>query len=94
VLTTFSNQGKNMQDNRWKVKMVRRLTNKVSPDVICESTFTYELPADYGDMLNGIDHIDEELHHSLFDSIQQHLFKKFGDSLFFGQELIEPSCQE
>jgi len=52
------------------------------------------LPADYGDMLNGIDHIDEELHHSLFDSIQQHLFKKFGDSLFFGQELIEPSCQE
>jgi hypothetical protein len=90
VLTTFSNQGKNMQDNRWKVKMVRRLTNKVSPDVICESTFTYELPADYGDMLNGIDHIDEELHHSLFDSIQQHLFKKFGDSLFFGLDLVPP----
>jgi hypothetical protein len=90
VLTTFSNQGKNMQDNRWKVKMVRRLTNKVSPDVICESTFTYELPADYGDMLNGIDHIDEELHQSVFESIQQHLFKKFGDSLFFGLDLVPP----
>jgi len=48
------------------------------------------LPADYGDMLNGIDHIDEELHHSLFDSIQQHLFKKFGDSLFFGLDLVPP----
>ena len=79
-----------MNDNRWKVKMVRRLTNKVSPDVICESTFTYELPADYGDMLNGIDHIDEELHQSIYESIHQHLFKKFGDSLFFGLDLVPP----
>lgn len=83
-----------MQDNRWKVKMVRLLTDKVSPDVICESTFTYELPAEWSVILNGIDHIDEELHQSIYESIQQHLFKKFGDSLFFGQELIEPSCQE
>jgi len=70
--------------------MVRQLTNKVSPDVICESTFTYELPADYGDMLNGLDSIDEELHQSIFESIQQHLFKKFGKSLFFGLDLIPP----
>jgi len=91
VLTTFSNQGKNMRDNRWKVKMVRRLTDKVSPDVICESTFTYELPADYGDMLNGIDEVDEVYQDSIFNGIQRHLIKKFGDSLFFGLELIEPS---
>jgi hypothetical protein len=94
VLITFSNQGKNMQDNRWKVKMVRQLTNKVSPDVICESTFTYELPADYGDMLNGIDEVDEVYQDSIFSGIQRHLIKKFGDSKFFGLELIEPSCQE
>ncbi len=83
-----------MQDNRWKVKMVRKLTNKVSPDVICESTFTYELPADYGDMLNGLDTIDEELHRSIFRTISAHLERKFGGALFFGCELIEPSCQE
>ena len=83
-----------MQDNRWKVKMVRRLTNKVSPDVICESTFTYELPADLCDMLNGIDHIDEELHQSVFELVQRHLIRMFGDSLFFALELIEPTCQE
>ena len=70
--------------------MVRQLTNKVSPDVICESTFTYELPADYGDMLNGLDSIDETLHQSVFESIQRHLIKKFGDSLFFGLDLIPP----
>jgi len=80
-----------MRDNRWKVKMVRRLTDKVSPDVICESTFTYELPADYGDMLNGIDEVDEVYQDSIFNGIQRHLIKKFGDSLFFGLELIEPS---
>ena len=33
-----------MNDNRWKVKMVRQLTNKVSPDVICESSFEYSYP--------------------------------------------------
>jgi len=75
----------------WKVKMVRQLTNKVSPDVICESTFTYELPADYSDMLDNIDHIDEALHQSVFESIHRHLIKKFGDSLFFGLDLIAPA---
>lgn len=71
--------------------MVRQLTNKVSPDIICESTFTYELPADYSDMLDSIDHIDEVLHQSVFESIQRHLIKKFGDSLFFGLDLIAPT---
>ena len=74
--------------------MVRQLTNKVSPDIICESTFTFELPADYSDMLDGIDSIDEELHQSVFESIQLHLFKKFGKSLFFGLDLIAPQEQE
>ena len=64
-----------MNDNRWKVKMVRQLTNKVSPDVICESSFEYELPADWGDMLNGFDHIDEEYRQSILSGIHLHLQK-------------------
>ena len=55
--------------------MVRQLTNKVSPDVICESSFEYELPADWGDMLNGFDHIDEEYRQSILSSIHLHLQK-------------------
>jgi hypothetical protein len=78
----------------WKVKMVRKLTNKVSPDVICESTFTYELPADYSDMLNGLDSIGDEYMDSVLAGVSQHLFKKFGKSLFFATELIEPDYQE
>ena len=77
-----------MNDNRWKVKMVRKLTNKVSPDVICESSFEYELPADYGDMLSGWDHIDDEYKDSVFAGIQQHLQKKFAADGFFGLDLI------
>lgn len=79
-----------MNDNRWKVKMVRQLTNKVSPDVMCESSFEYELPADWGDMLNGFDHIDEEYRQSILSGIHLHLQKKFAESGFFAQELISP----
>ena len=79
-----------MNDNRWKVKMIRKLTNKVSPDVICESSFEYELPADYGDMLNGLDHIDDEYKDSVFAGISAHLIKKFAGSGFFAKELISP----
>jgi hypothetical protein len=79
-----------MKDNRWKVKMVRQLTNKVSPDVICESSFEYELPADWGDMLNGLEQIDSAYHDSVFAGIQKHLQKKFAADGFFGLELICP----
>lgn len=79
-----------MKDNRWKVKMVRQLTNKVSPDVICESSFEYELPADWGDMLNGLDQVDEEYQQSILMGIHTHLQKKFADAGFYGMDLIAP----
>lgn len=70
--------------------MVRQLTDKVSPDVIVESSFDYELPRDYSAMLDGFDHIDDEYKSSVVEGIHKHLHKKFAEAGFFGQELIEP----
>ena len=77
-----------MRVKKWKVKMVRKLTNKVSPDVICESSFQYTLPADWGDMLNGLEQVDSAYHDSVFEGIQKHLQKKFAADGFFGLDLI------
>ena len=79
-----------MNEKLWKVKMVRQLTNKVSPDVICESSFDYELPADYSSMLESFEHIDDEYKGSVLDGVNKHLIKKFAKSGFFAKELISP----
>ena len=79
-----------MSDNRWKVKMERWLTDGKSPDIIVKSSFDDELPADWGDMLNGIDQVDEEYQHSILHGVHTHLQKKFGNSGFYAQELISP----
>lgn len=79
-----------MSDNRWKVKMERWLTDGKSPDIIVKSSFDYELPADWGDMLNGIDQVDEEYQQSILHGVHTHLQKKFGNSGFYAQELISP----
>ena len=70
--------------------MIRQLTNKVSPDVICESSFEYELPADYSSMLESFDHIDDEYKGSVLEGVNRHLIKKFADAGFFAKELISP----
>ena len=70
--------------------MVRQLTNKVSPDVICESSFDYELPADYSSMLESFDHVDDVYKGSVLEGVNRHLIKKFGNSGFYPQELISP----
>ena len=70
--------------------MVRQLTNKVSPDVICESSFDYELPRDYSSMLESFEHVDEEYRGSILEGVNRHLIKKFADSGFFAKELISP----
>ena len=79
-----------MNEKLWKVKMVRQLTNKVSPDVICESSFDYELPADYSSMLESFDHVDDEYKGSVLEGVNRHLIKKFAESGFFAKELISP----
>ena len=70
--------------------MERWLTDGKSPEVMVKSSFDYELPADWGDLLNGFDHIDEEYRESVLSGIQLHLQKKFADSGFYPQELISP----
>ena len=79
-----------MNEKMWKVKMIRQLTNKVSPDVICESSFEYELPADYSSMLESFDHVDDVYKGSVLEGVNRHLIKKFGNSGFYPQELISP----
>jgi len=79
-----------MEEKLWKVKMIRQLTNKVSPDVICESSFEYELPADYSSMLESFDHVDDVYKGSVLEGVNRHLIKKFGNSGFYPQELISP----
>ena len=79
-----------MNEKLWKVKMVRLLTDKVSPDVICESSFDYELPADYSSMLESFEHIDDEYRGSILEGVNRHLIKKFAESGFFAKELISP----
>jgi hypothetical protein len=79
-----------MNEKLWKVKMVRLLTDKVSPDVICESSFDYELPADYSSMLESFDHVEDVFKGSILEGVNRHLTRKFADSGFFPKELISP----
>ena len=79
-----------MNEKLWKVRMVRKLTNRVSPDVIVESSFEYTLPADWSDMLENIDMVDEAYRDSVFMGVHQHCVKEHGDSMFYPEELISP----
>ena len=74
----------------WKVRMVRRLTDKVSPDVIVESVVEYELPADYSNMLESFESIDDPHKQSVLAGIHKHLQKEFGNCHFYPEELICP----
>lgn len=79
-----------MNEKLWKVRMIRRLTDKVSPDVIVESVIEYELPSDYSDMLESFEYIDEPYKQSVVATIHKHLQKEFGDCHFYPEELICP----
>ena len=72
----------------WQVRMERWLTDKVSPEVKVKSSFNYRLPADYADLLNGIEEIDEAYRDSVFAGIRQHLEKEFAADGFVPMELI------
>ena len=74
----------------WKVRMVRHLTDKVSPDVIVESSFEYELPRDWSEMLESCVKVDEAYRDSVFAGIMQHCVKEFGSSGFYPKDLISP----
>lgn len=74
----------------WKVRMVRQLTDKVSPDVIVESSFEYELPRDWSEMLESMEMVDEAYRDSIFAGVIKHCQKEHAASGFYPQELISP----
>ena len=74
----------------WKIKMVRQLTDKVSPDVIVESSFDYELPADWSVMLDDAGMVEQEYRDSIFEGVLQHCTEEFGPSGFYPRDLIAP----
>lgn len=77
----------------WKVKMVRLLTDGVSPDVIVESSFEHELPADWSEMLENLQMVDESYHDSVFAGVYQHCINEHADSGFYPAELISPNSE-
>ena len=77
----------------WKVRMGRKLTDRVSPDVIVESSFEYALPDDWSEMLENMDSIDEAYLDSVFAGIHQHCTEEHGESGFYAQGLIGPKEQ-
>lgn len=79
-----------MNSKLWKVRMIRKVTDRVSPDPIVESAFDYELPADWSDMIENIDMIDEAYRDSVFMGVHQHCVKEFGNAGFFPDNLIAP----
>ena len=77
----------------WKVKMERWLTDGKSPDVIVKSSFEYELPSDWSDMLDNIDMVDEAYRDSVFHEVTLHCTNEHGKSGFFPQGLISPNSE-
>ena len=73
-----------MDKRIWKVEMKRKVGE-------VESVLLYELPADWSDLLDGMDECDEEHVQSIFAGVLQHLKKNFGNTGFQPYELIEPS---
>ena len=77
----------------WKVKMERWLTDGVTPDITVLSSFTYELPRDWSEMLNSFDRIDDPYKDAVLAGVAQHLQKQFAKDGFFPGKLIPPMTE-
>jgi len=65
----------------WKVRMVREFTG---------SSFEYELPRDWSEMLENIDMVDEVYRDSVFMGVMTHCMNEFGNAGFLPDNLIAP----
>ena len=74
----------------WKIRMVRDLTDKVTPDVKVRSVVNYDLPSDICNMLDSIDMVDPAYTDSIFATVLQHCFEEFVDTGFMPHSLIPP----
>jgi len=72
------------------VRMVRRLTNKETPQVICESSLDYKLPKNLIDLMSdAAEAEDPVIHEYCFVEVTNHLNEVFKGSGFFPERLVE-----
>ena len=78
-----------------KIRMMRKLTDKVSPTVICESLLEYELPKEFQEMMVECDQMmmdedpEAELYiQHIFSQVNEHVNQLFADSGFFPIGLV------
>ena len=72
------------------VKMVRKLTNKETPAIICESSLSYKLPKNLLDLMaDASEAEDPAIHEYCFVEVTNHLNEVFEGSGFFPERLVE-----
>jgi hypothetical protein len=72
------------------VELVRRLTNKKTPNVICKSSITYKLPKNLVDlMIDALGHKDPVIHDCCVDEINNHIKEVFEGTGFFPERLVD-----
>ena len=72
------------------VKMVRRLTNKETPEVICESSINYKLPKNLINLMSDASEADDpSIHEYCFVEVTNHLKKVFKGTGFFTEMLVD-----
>jgi hypothetical protein len=72
------------------VRMVRRLTNKETPEIICESSIDYKLPKNLVDlMIDASEAEDPSIHEYCFVEVTNHLNEVFKGTGFFPEKLVD-----
>jgi hypothetical protein len=72
------------------VKMVRRLTNKETPEVICESSLDYKLPKNLINLMSDASEADDPaIHEYCFVEVTNHLNEVFKGTGFFPERLVD-----
>ena len=78
------------EDTMNAVKMVRRLTNKETPEVICESSIDYKLPKNLINLMSDASEADDPvIHEYCFVEVTNHLNEVFKGTGFFPERLVD-----
>jgi hypothetical protein len=72
------------------VQMVRRLTDKKNPEVICESKLNYKLPQELMSLIADAAEVGgEEMSQYCYTTVNEHLTEEFGGTGFFPVGMID-----
>ena len=72
-----------MNEQLWTVRMLRKIGE-------IESSFIYKVPADYSDILNNWDQIDDAYKQSVMQALSSHILEKFETAGFLPQDIKPP----